>query len=115
MTSAGSLHRRAGCRAMRPLAPVLEIEALRVQRADGWAVGLPALSLEPGGVAALYGPSGCGKTTILQAALGLLPEAFRGSGRVVLCGTDQAAGERQRRTVLREQVGFVMQDAAAAL
>src|SRR5688572_20412050 len=99
-----------------PLAPVLEIEGLSVRRQDGWAVSLPQLRLEPGAVAALHGPSGCGKTTLLFAILGLLADAFRSSGRVVLCGTDwSTADERERRLVLREQVGFVMQDAPAAL
>lgn len=98
------------------LGPVLEIEGLHVRRQDGWTVALPQLRLEPGAVAALHGPSGCGKTTLLLAVLGLLSSAFRSSGRVLLCGTDWSkADERERRLVLREQTGFVMQDAPAAL
>ena len=56
---------------MGPVARLLEVDRLVVQRPDGFRVRVPALALAAGGVAALHGPPGCGKSTLLRAILGL--------------------------------------------
>jgi len=96
--------------------PLLQVDGFQVRRPSGQAYGLPELTLPRGRVAALYGPSGCGKTTVLHGLFGLLPRGTTVAGRVRVLGRgflDAPADER--RHVLRHDVGFLLQDAHAAL
>ncbi|OSZ70838.1 ABC transporter ATP-binding protein [Sphingomonas sp. IBVSS1] len=70
-----------------PLAPVLAIDGLVVERAGRRIVDGLSLSLEPGEVYALLGGNGAGKSTTLFALLGLLP---RSGGRIAVAGHDPA-------------------------
>lgn len=98
------------------VANVLEVEQLRVERADGFAVAVPRLALAAGAVAALHGPSGCGKSTLLRACFGLQHRDERVSGDVRFGGDDlRARSATERRRTLRNDVAFLMQDAQAAL
>lgn len=95
---------------------VLQVERFAMQRASGFAVALAGLELGIGDVAALFGPSGSGKTSLLEAMFGLAPGPLAVRGDVRLLG--RTFGElpfAERRRVLRHNVAFVMQDAAAAL
>lgn len=97
--------------------PLLAVEGFVVQRTPGWAVELPALTLPPGRVAALYGPSGCGKTSVLHGLFGLLRgDDTTTRGTVRLLGRDFAKAPPAERThVRRHDLAFLVQDAHAAL
>jgi oligopeptide/dipeptide ABC transporter ATP-binding protein len=74
-------------------------------------------ALAPGETLALVGESGCGKSLTALAILGLLPAGgVVTSGRVWLEGRDlTSASESERRSVRGSGIGFVFQEAAAAL
>jgi len=98
------------------VANVLELELLRVEREDGFAVVVPRLTLAAGAVAALHGPSGCGKSTLLRACFRLEHPNERVTGIARLGGAslrEMDAGELRR--TLRTDVAFLVQDAQAAL
>ncbi|HEU4417305.1 MAG TPA: ATP-binding cassette domain-containing protein, partial [Planctomycetota bacterium] len=96
---------------------VLEVADFTVRRADGWSIGLPAITLARGGVAALYGPSGCGKTTLLEALFGLRGhEPYTTEGQVLFQGKAFAAmTPQQQRLLRRADVAILMQGAHSAL
>ncbi len=94
---------------------VLEASMLEARRENGFAIGLPALELGTGEVAALLGPSGCGKSTLLLSMLGLL-RGVRCSGTLRFRGASVAAGDLDAwRPHLRGDITLVPQDARAAL
>jgi len=96
---------------------VLEVADFTVRRADGWSIGLPAITLARGGVAALYGPSGCGKTTLLEALFGVREhEPCTTRGRVLFQGEAFAAmTTQQQRLLRRKDLAILMQGAQSAL
>jgi len=96
---------------------VLEVADFTVRRPDGWSIGLPAITLARGGVAALYGPSGCGKTTLLEALFGLREhEPYTITGQVLFQGNAFAAmTAHQQRLLRREDLAILMQGAHSAL
>jgi peptide/nickel transport system ATP-binding protein len=96
---------------------VLEVRDFTVRRPDGWSIGLPAITLARGGVAALYGPSGCGKTTLLEALFGLREHrAYTSSGQVLFQGRAFAAMTTQQQRLLRRtDLAILMQGAHSAL
>ncbi len=76
-----------------------------------------ALALAPGEALALVGESGCGKSLTLLALLGLVPPPGRiAAGEVRFGGADLLAlPERERRRVRGRHLGYVPQEAGAAL
>jgi peptide/nickel transport system ATP-binding protein len=102
--------------------PLLEITDLAVDYRGGrreWAPAVNGVSLTvaPGEFVSLVGESGCGKTTLIQAALGLLPESARiRAGSIAYSGVDVTDWPDQRMTGIRgNHVGFVPQDPGTSL
>ncbi|MFJ8039679.1 ABC transporter ATP-binding protein [Kitasatospora sp. NPDC096147] len=95
----------------RQAADAVRLEAVRKVHGRGeravTALDGVSLTFPRGSLTAVMGPSGSGKSTLLHCAAGL--EAVS-SGRVLLGGTDLAAGGERERTVLRrDRIGFVFQ------
>lgn len=97
--------------------PLLDVADFSLRDPRGSELRLPALSIAPGEVHALFGPSGCGKTTMLTALFGLLQRpGWTTSGRVACQGRDLAAlSADEHRRLLRHDIAFLPQDAHAAL
>jgi oligopeptide/dipeptide ABC transporter ATP-binding protein len=95
---------------------VLSIEDVWVHYGDLPAVRGATLDVEPGQVAALIGETGCGKSSLALATARLLPANARITGRIVIDGQDIVPMSREElQTVRGIKVGFVTQDAMAAL
>lgn len=75
------------------------------------------LEVAAGECVALTGDSGVGKSLTLRGILGLLPESMRvDAAQWTLLGRDVArCTQRQRRSMLGAEVGYVAQDALGAL
>lgn len=77
-------------------ADLLRLDALEVERPEGFRLGPLDLSVAPGEAVAVLGPNGAGKSTLLAACMGALrPRA----GRVELGGA--AAGSLKRPEIAR--------------
>ena len=114
--------RPAADRTSDPLAPLLEVEDLRVELPAGEAGAFrPAVDgmsfrLVPGESVAVVGESGSGKTQLARALLGLSPEGARVSGRVAYGGRPLVGlGERAWRRLRGREIGLVFQEPASAL
>jgi peptide/nickel transport system ATP-binding protein len=66
------------------MAPLLEVEGLRVDYGEKPIVDGVDFTLERGEALALAGESGCGKTTTALSLLRLLPASLKQSGRITL-------------------------------
>ena len=100
--------------------PVLEIAGLGVtfttESGDVPAVHDVDLRVGPGETLALVGESGSGKSTVALAAMGLLSDNARATGRVSVQGTDVvAADERELRAMRGRTMSMVFQEPATAL
>ena len=74
------------------------------------------LRIGHGEIVGLVGESGCGKSMTALALLGLLPPVAAASGSISLAGRELVgASARQWRGVRGAEVGYVAQDATAAL
>ncbi|MHC4959575.1 MAG: ABC transporter ATP-binding protein [Planctomycetota bacterium] len=88
---------------------MIAIEELRfAYAAGGFALDIPALSIDPGTTAAVVGPSGCGKTTLLQLVAGVMaPDR----GRVRVGETDVTAlADAACRSFRIRTIGMVFQE-----
>ncbi len=95
---------------------VLEVEDLSVDY--GSAVGAKdvTLAIEAGRVLALIGETGSGKSSTALAIARLLPQSARVRGRVAIQGVDVSGYSAATfRRIRGSKVGFVPQDAMAAL
>ena len=98
---------------MQPLAsqqtatPALQCTGLRKQYGQRIVLADLDFTLMPGEYVAIMGESGVGKSTLLNLVAGLdVPDA----GRLLVDGTDLAAADDSRATLLRRQkLGFVFQ------
>ncbi len=95
---------------------LLSLENLAVRYGDRVALSGVTLSVAAGEILGLIGESGSGKSTAALAALGLLPDGARLSGRVALDGQDwtvldEGAGNRLRGRV----AGMIFQEPLTAL
>jgi peptide/nickel transport system ATP-binding protein len=95
---------------------VLRLSRLSVHIGDRLLVDDVDLVVEPGHAVGLIGGSGSGKTLTALAVLGLLPATARAGGRIEFDGADLCgAPERRMRELRGSRIGFVGQDALAAL
>jgi ABC-type glutathione transport system ATPase component len=96
---------------------LLRLEDLVVSYGDKTVVHKVGLSITPGEVLAVVGESGSGKTTMIQAAIGLLPENGRvQSGRILFGGEDISRWSERRLNSLRGQhISLIPQDPGASL
>ncbi|MFF0146043.1 peptide/nickel transport system ATP-binding protein [Amycolatopsis sulphurea] len=102
--------------------PLLRISGLTVdypaaRRGRATAVREATLHVEPGEFVALVGESGSGKTTVVQSALGLLPDSARvRAGSIAYTGVDVTGWDDRRMALVRgNYVGFVPQDPNTSL
>ncbi len=101
-----------------PRSPVLEVQGLRIETADGVdIVDEISFTLLPGEVLALVGESGCGKTSIALALLGHARPGTRiAGGSVLLEGSDLLRlGPSLLRVVRGARVSYVPQDPTSGL
>ena len=72
--------------------------------------------VEPGGTLGIVGESGCGKSMTALAAMRLLPDSARVSGRILLQGEDVLALDETAMCALRgNRIGMVFQEPMTAL
>jgi len=98
-----------------PRIPPLAVEDLQVWYGDLQALSDVTFEVQPGKVLALIGETGSGKSTAALAAARLLPPKSRIEGHIFLDGVDITTMTREEVRVLRPRLGFVSQDAMAAL
>ncbi|MEU8663632.1 ABC transporter ATP-binding protein [Actinoplanes philippinensis] len=95
---------------------MLRLSRLSVRFAGRVVVDTVDLAVAPGESVGLIGGSGSGKTLTALAVLGLLPDGAQADGSVVVDGVELCgATDRQWRDIRGSRVGFVGQDALAAL
>ncbi|MFC4063593.1 ATP-binding cassette domain-containing protein [Actinoplanes subglobosus] len=95
---------------------MLNVSRLSVRIGDRAVVDDVDLTVMPGETVGVIGGSGSGKTLTALAVLGLLPAAASRQGRIEFDGTDLCvAPERHLRRIRGARIGFVGQDALAAL
>jgi peptide/nickel transport system ATP-binding protein len=95
---------------------VLNVSRLCVRIGDRVVLDTVDLTVVPGQAVGIVGGSGSGKTLTALAVLGLLPDTATPDGRIELDGADLCrAPERHLRRIRGARVGFVGQDALAAL
>ena len=96
--------------------PALRVSDLTVGYAGLPAVDNVSLQVRPGEVVVLIGETSSGKSSLALAVARLLPAKATVSGLVEIAGTDLGAlGPRQARRQRASLVGYIAQDAMAAL
>ena len=100
--------------------PILRLEDLGVtfssETGEVPAVRGVGLHVRPGETLALVGESGSGKSTVALAAIGLLPDNARATGRAVLDGTEVVGAPENELASLRGRTAsMVFQEPATAL
>ncbi|MGW7241636.1 dipeptide ABC transporter ATP-binding protein [Streptomyces sp. NPDC054804] len=101
-------------------APVLSVRDLSVsfpsEAGPVQAVRTVSFDVLPGHTLGIVGESGSGKSATAMGIMGLLPEAARVSGRVLLGGRDLVGlNDRQLSAVRGKDIGMVFQDPLSAL
>ncbi|MDI6101683.1 ABC transporter ATP-binding protein [Actinoplanes sp. NEAU-A12] len=95
---------------------MLRLSRLSVRFADRVVVDDVDLAVGPGEAVGLIGGSGSGKTLTALGVLGLLPATAHATGSITVDGAELCgAPERRLRRVRGSRVGFIGQDALAAL
>jgi peptide/nickel transport system ATP-binding protein len=99
-----------------PAGPVLSINGLTISHGPVELVSDVSLDLAPGERLGIIGESGSGKTLTALAAIGLLPDALRASGQVLVAGRDlYELSERQRCSLRGSTVAMIFQEPMTAL
>jgi oligopeptide/dipeptide ABC transporter ATP-binding protein len=94
----------------------LSVRGLTVSRGPVQLVSDVSLDLAPGERLGIIGESGSGKTLTALAAIGLLPDALRASGQVLLGDRDlYQLNERQRSSLRGATVSMIFQEPMTAL
>jgi len=78
--------------------PIVALAGVRLERAPGFVLEVPALAIEAGQVLAVIGPNGSGKSTLLRV-MGLLESPDEGEVRVHGRVVDAATALAERRTM----------------
>ena len=95
---------------------LLEVQDLSVQIGRVHAVTDASFAIRKGEFFGVVGESGSGKSMTARAIIGLLPPCATSQGRILFNGEDLVAATRRRLRELRGgSIGFVFQDALAAL
>jgi oligopeptide transport system ATP-binding protein len=95
---------------------VLEVDDLTVDYGSNVGASSVGFSLSAGRVLALIGETGSGKSSTALAIARLLPPSASVRGRIMIQGVDVSAYEPSAfRTIRGSKVGFIPQDAMAAL
>lgn len=95
---------------------LLEIEKLSVRIGGTQILRNIGLSIAAGEVMGLVGESGSGKSMTALAAIRLLPEGARASGRIHFDGLDLLTADEDRMCALRgDDIGMVFQEPMTAL
>ncbi|MCL4186914.1 MAG: ABC transporter ATP-binding protein [Rhodobacteraceae bacterium] len=99
-----------------PAGPILSVEDLRVRFGPTHAVSGVSFQLRPGEFYGIVGESGSGKSVTARAIVNLLSASATVSGAIRFRGEDVLAASEARLQQLRgAEIGFVFQDAIAAL
>lgn len=94
----------------------MHVRDLEVKMGEVAAVSGVSFALEPGEFLGIVGESGSGKSVTARSILGLLPEFATVTGSVELSGAEiLGAGRQALRKIRGRRIGFVFQDALAAL
>jgi putative thiamine transport system ATP-binding protein len=83
----------------------LELHDVRVALPDRVLIDALSVVIAPGETVTIMGVSGAGKSSLLAYVAGTLEAPFRGSGRVLVDGTDVTAAPAERR-----RIGILFQD-----
>lgn len=95
---------------------LLSIRNLSLAIGDTPILSEVSLDVAPGEIVAITGESGSGKSMTALATIGLLPEAARASGQILLEGRDLLGlDERQMCAVRGARIGMVFQEPMTAL
>ena len=79
-------------------APLVALAGIRLARAPGFALDVPALEIEKGQVLAVIGPNGSGKSTLLRV-IGLIEAPDEGDVRLNGRSVQAAHALTERRTM----------------
>ena len=89
--------------------PLITLRGVTFRRGERVILDAVDMDIPRGSVVAIMGPSGVGKTTILKLIAGQLqPQA----GVIEVAGRNLAALDRRELFLLREQMGFLLQNGA---
>ncbi|WP_342052708.1 MULTISPECIES: ABC transporter ATP-binding protein [unclassified Cupriavidus] len=101
---------------MTPMQPLLEVEALHVEGANGRLLAPVSFALHAGRALTLLGESGSGKSVLAHAIMGTLPRGLRAHGRLVLGGRAfDAADGASRRACWGHEIALLPQEPWGAL
>lgn len=96
--------------------PLLSVRDLKIRIGDIAAVSGVSFDIIAGEFLGIVGESGSGKSVTARSILGLLPKYADVSGSVELSGGEILGADRQSlRKIRGRRIGFVFQDALAAL
>jgi len=96
--------------------PLLRVEGLHVRFGPLRAVSGVSFAIAKGEFYGVVGESGSGKSITARSLINLLPPAARVSGKVLFQGRDVLqAGSAELRALRGRSIGFIFQDAIAAL
>ena len=96
--------------------PLLSVRDLRVRFGRLHAVSGISFDVWPGEFLGIVGESGSGKSVAARSVINLLPTTAKRSGDISFEGRDVfAMGDAQLRRLRGGEIGFVFQDAIAAL
>jgi oligopeptide/dipeptide ABC transporter ATP-binding protein len=96
--------------------PILSARDLRVRFGEVHAVSGVSFDVRPGEFFGIVGESGSGKSVTARAAINLLPAHATVQGQILLNGEDVLQARPKRiRQIRGASIGFVFQDALAAL
>jgi peptide/nickel transport system ATP-binding protein len=101
---------------LRAVAPLLEVDDIRVSAGATTIVSGVSFALAPGERVGLIGESGSGKSLTALALMGLLPEELHSSGHVIFDGRDlMTLSDRELGALRGDRIAMVFQEPMTAL